>query len=739
MKIIKPQQLVFLKNAYKLGNDCYLGISAIAGCYLSKTNHFVTESEIWQTWKDSPVSMPYLDIPVIKQFAEFVLIGNADIGSQVKSLDVEIKVGNILRQWRVFGSGEYLKSNSFRKMSMDHTNTWGGDGNIDNPLGTGYKIGSIPPSVIERHGDKLYERYPLTSPSPIPLDFRERKKYIDEVAKIMSSKKYLETSYPGYPDELDLRHFQISAPSQWSKEHIWDFDTNFSLIGFGGNKKSISGKFANVTSRLFVWEKKDIKIKEIPLLFQTIWFVPDHNLAFMVFTGSIKLEKHILEEPFESLMLALDSVTNPKPLDYFLSIYNKRVNSKTSLEYLLDYDLMTGAKSLNVITSKENHPYSLKYENKPMDEEEVKRYFDDINKSIKNNVLNDKDKEFKLLLKNRIKSINFVDILDTTEDLVIENKNFKAIKDNLIEVKDKKFNHCSFNEINFKEMKFENCFFNQCSFFECHFNDLEFQKLNLKKSDFYNCKFNNVKYIDSELSDCLIEKSIFKLVKISNFKCVNSKFTFSFFKNCDFEQSELEENVFHNSSLENVKFNNTLLSIISFNETKLSKVTFLDSSLNNISTIENKWDSCSFNKCQLNCFSAGAKVIFNKMIFSDCYLEKIGLGNSIAPYVELNYCSVKEINFNKTDLSYSKFDSSDMMVSIFKDAKLYKSKWKNTSAQQSIFYNATLNGASFKNCNFVGSNFAMAFIDEKTQYDGSLLDNIIWIPKRSNNKGLNKK
>ncbi|MGP3051972.1 DUF2169 domain-containing protein, partial [Serratia ureilytica] len=36
MRIIRPQQLVVIKGGYQIGADSRLGISVVAGCYLSR-------------------------------------------------------------------------------------------------------------------------------------------------------------------------------------------------------------------------------------------------------------------------------------------------------------------------------------------------------------------------------------------------------------------------------------------------------------------------------------------------------------------------------------------------------------------------------------------------------------------------------------------------------------------------------------------------------------------------------
>lgn len=70
MRIIRPQQLVVLKSSYQIGHESHMGISVVAGCYLSKPEHMVTESQIWQAWKAAPL-FPHVDSAEPKPLLSF--------------------------------------------------------------------------------------------------------------------------------------------------------------------------------------------------------------------------------------------------------------------------------------------------------------------------------------------------------------------------------------------------------------------------------------------------------------------------------------------------------------------------------------------------------------------------------------------------------------------------------------------------------------------------------------------
>lgn len=106
MRIIRPQQLVVIKGGYQIGADSRLGISVVAGCYLSRPEHFVNEAEIWEAWKRAPLSLPVLDVAEPKPFAEYLIAGHAGVGQPVKTLDVSADIGGLKRRWRVEGEDD---------------------------------------------------------------------------------------------------------------------------------------------------------------------------------------------------------------------------------------------------------------------------------------------------------------------------------------------------------------------------------------------------------------------------------------------------------------------------------------------------------------------------------------------------------------------------------------------------------------------------------------------------------
>ncbi|CAI1706871.1 Uncharacterized protein conserved in bacteria [Serratia ficaria] len=244
MQIIKPQQLIFLNGRYQIGRQSHLGISVLTGFYLSDPQHFANEAEIWAGWEQAPLSHRVLDLAEPKPFAEYLLAGHAGIGEETTALDVSATVGSLSRRWRVQGEASQtsLQVQPFLRMPLDHPQSYGGEGCTDNPLGRGHQDGRSPQLMSVRN-DVLQRHSPLAAPGPVPQHFPLRKAWLDRVAPDMAGKAYLESIFPGYPQALDLRYFQLAPPEQRLSEAEWPDDVTFDLGGFRPKGQRIQGGY----------------------------------------------------------------------------------------------------------------------------------------------------------------------------------------------------------------------------------------------------------------------------------------------------------------------------------------------------------------------------------------------------------------------------------------------------------------------------------------------------------------
>ncbi len=135
--------------------------------------------------------------------------------------------------------------------------------------------------------------------------------------------------------------------------------------GVGAQSEAIRGELPAVRGRAFIRRHDSDSLEEIELQRKTLWFLPDSDIALLIFTGNAPLT-HLLDESIESVMLALDRCDAPRSFDYFQQVFRKRSDDDASpFEFLFDPDLMPAEMGLNVIQAVSDHPSDLRYDPSP--------------------------------------------------------------------------------------------------------------------------------------------------------------------------------------------------------------------------------------------------------------------------------------------------------------------------------------------------------------------------------------
>lgn len=738
MRIIRPQQLVVLKNGYQLGRESYLGISVIAGCYLSRTTQFANEAEIWQAWKSAPLSFPVLDAAEPKPFAEYLLAGHAGIKRAVSTLDVGVRIGELSRQWRVEGESNSAATavEPFLTIPMDHPQAWGGKENKENPLGRGYRDERNPRLMTIDDSNGAVACSPLAAPSPIPYDFQLRKAHIDKIAPTIATKHYLETVFPGLPEDIDRRYFQMAGPSQWLSSSEWPDRVPFELEGFSPKELPISGEFPAVRARAFCRFKDDDDpmLMETPLERKTLWLLPDSNLGLMVFTGCIPLT-HLFDEPLETLMVALDRVDKLREPNHFQQVYGRRTaKGASSFEFLFDPDLMPEAMELNVIDGLQSHPDSLRYQSGPAPAEKAGHFYQRVREAIEQKQQQDD-------AKLQLSPVEWEKLPPEQQNQWQEwLKRGEAEANNLEFVKarlgQQEFINKTFTYCRFRLCDMTHCIFTDCSFEHCVFDEGSLHRSRFTRVTLSNCTLNYTDLDEVEWIECKLQQLTLESIVAKH----------SVFTSCEWEKVIVNEGNFNNSWMESCKLsqcmfsdthmlsicyeNGRILSCV-FNQCLAEQSQFINMVLEKNSLLSATWTQCCFEKCQITSMTCGMSSDLSDTQFIHCWLNKVGLSRTYLARVSMIHCAVSESNCDGADLSEAQVTSCDMTGMRFKDANLVHTRWKNTGLQQSLFYNADLRDSHFSYCNLVAANMAMIYQNVNTCFERCLVEKTSWLPRRS--------
>ncbi|EPX2174542.1 DUF2169 domain-containing protein [Serratia marcescens] len=731
MRIIRPQQLVVIKGGYQIGADSRLGISVVAGCYLSRPEHFVNEAEIWEAWKRAPLSLPVLDVAEPKPFAEYLIAGHAGVGQPVKTLDVSADIGGLKRRWRVEGEGRRgaMGAEPFLSVPLDHTSAWGGKDSKENPVGRGCNDGLRPLLMTLSAEGSAQERSPLAAPAPVPHEFSLRKAHIDKVAGQIASKAYLEKAFPGLPADIDRRYYQMAPPAQWLPEAAWPDRVPFELQGVGAQSQVIRGELPAVRGRAFIRRHDSESLEEIELQRKTLWFLPDSDMALIIFTGNAPLT-HLLDESIESLMLALDRCDAPRPFDYFRQVHHKRSDDEASpFEFLFDPDLMPAEMGLNVIQAASDHPSDLRYDPSPTSLGDSAVFYQRIREAI---ALHQQQTAAEPA------PVTLPDLPDLPAEegndaffpasATVEGKTFTGLRSPALS--DKHFLQCRFERCDFSQAVLENCTFENCVF-----DAVNLTQAALRRIRMVSCTLQKPLMAESVWQEAVLEKVTLEEPQGQGMRAEGVKLDYCVFERGDFTASRFERGaigngMFNGSTLIRAQFLQGELDACVFNRCLAEGAVALDMALTKNSFLGGNWRGVRFERCRIESMTAGMQVNFSHGVFSDCGFTKVGLKAARMERCQLQYSVFTECNFDEADLTACAIVGCDLAGVRFKDSVLTHARWQNSSAQQAMFYNADLRDAGFEQCNLAAANLAMTWQDAGTRFSGCLLERACWVPRR---------
>lgn len=737
MRVVKPQQLVFLKGGYKIGYQSYLGFSIVTGFYLSTEHHFASEAEIWDAWRLAPMSSPIFETSEPKPFAEYLLAGHAGIGRPVTNLDLSVSVGGLARKWHAIGemSDSPPKRGSFTRLPLEHAQSYGGKGCEDNPLGRGFQEECTPLLMDVLQDGKLVENSPLAAPSPIPHDFACRKQYMDAVSSIMNSDEYREKIFPGYPDTIDPRYFQIAPSSQWYSEPAWPERVPFKLDGFRADKGSIEGEFPRVHARLLCITKDEPEcIKEVLLKKKTLWLLPDSDMGLMIFTGSYPVE-HLLSEPLSCVIAGLESQEAPRDIAYYQSVYAKRVAKESSdFVFLYDPDLMPKGMRMNVIGGMEQHPSSLRYT--PGARYDDIAYFKEIRTQIAEHQKRQsapeesavKETDWASFPDTIIKSVDQIDF-SASKGQVFEGdifvfQNIEGISLDSLIFKKCIFSHCDFTQVTITKSQFEYCQFEDCRFSNVVYNKTKLCNVNFKESVFTHW-LSNESYFD---------KVLFSKVTGMHIKHVGTEYLSCIYDDCrftsiDFVDVDIRGGAFLQTTLSQTTFSRGSISDLTFDMSCFEAADFNAVTLKRSSVMNSHFSGGHFEHCEITSLTSSNESTFVGMKATESLFEKVGLLGVDMRGSDFRHCTFVSANFSGALLAATCFVQCDMPETNFKDASVENVKWVQSSVEKSLFYHALIQGAKFEHCNMLNANMSMVRGVNDCEIISCLQDDIIWLPK----------
>jgi uncharacterized protein YjbI with pentapeptide repeats len=708
MRIIKPQQLAVIKSGYQLGQQSWLGVSVVAGFWLSKGAHFTTEAQIWQAWQDAAHGFPLLDCAEPKPCAEFLLAGSLSAAADSLCAEASVSVGPLTRHWRVEAErDEHGDPLPFSPCPLTHAQA---TKNANNPQGS-----SAPRLFSWGKDDEL------VAPAPVPHDFPLRQDWLSAVQAEMQTELYRDNIFPGLPASLDGRYFQLAPASQRLDAPSWPQSTRVSLSGFG----SSDGDVALPDAQARCWfQRHGDQPEAVAMPLKTLWLLPDSGIVLMIFTGAVPLS-HLLDDSITTLAVALDSSASPRAQTHFQQVIAKRSAAEASpFEFLYDPDLMPVNAALDAILFDAPAPEM----GKPGKPAATRASYAKLREMMDKPTQVDSDTAPDLSGLPPLSFHLLPEELTATDQH--EGQRFSLILHGNLSnktFKDCHFKDCHFGaglwqQLRFERCRFENCHwqgvtvndsqFEQCLLTECHAADLAFNQLKTNDLQLAHCHFEGWHSTDCQWNNLLMQQC----------KCPSARFIANQFNGWTLDDSQMPNLVLEQTSTERALFR----------KTRLSEIAAYQWSLKKSSAMECNFSGGLFHHCEIVSLTCGLNCDFSSSEFSECVLNKVGLAKADLRHTLFSTCSVEESNADGALLWSSHVIACDMAGLRLQHAELQNTRWEKTSLQQACLYNANLTEAAFLACNLSGANLARSQQHPRPRFEECLLTAVCWLPRRKN-------
>ena len=349
MQVCKPMSLGFSSRAieyrkrYGMCVTHYLHVPFVQG----SAGRLWGEQSLWN-FVAREMALPLLDEGVAKLTPEFLVHGHAyPQPSEAAGCAVRVRVGHVEKTLLAFGErwwdGDRPRAVAAapERIALGWHNAYGGADYALNPLGKGRQavngVRMLP--NIELPGSRMLSPQSEVVPAgygPLETLHPQRLAY-----RGTYDADYLKAHAPGFPPDLDWKHFNMAPSDQWFDAPLRG-DEPFALDNLHPVQRRIEGRLPGLRVRTFVnyADGAATKLREVPMRLTTAWFFPHAERMVLVFHGMAECAEDDGADILQ-LLGAVERIGEPKTDAHYVDVLARRADPKHGgLEALNDADLL---------------------------------------------------------------------------------------------------------------------------------------------------------------------------------------------------------------------------------------------------------------------------------------------------------------------------------------------------------------------------------------------------------------
>ncbi|HJL15192.1 MAG TPA: DUF2169 domain-containing protein [Sandaracinaceae bacterium LLY-WYZ-13_1] len=357
MRGVKPFKLSFISRPFSWGQSHHLGVGVLAYFPLQKEPALLTDQQMWMEVPEVLGQEFALDFGIPKSRSEFLLAGSAyqPGGRPGPVRHVRARVGSIEKSLYVVGDRHWQDNGvpsepvPFVRMPLTWDRAFGGEGFDRNPAGKGFAKVEVEGTEVRPLPNVEVPGAMIRSPRdrPDPASFRA----IDFASPDRMSlagtydKKWLDTRFPGFAEDMDWRIWNMAPPDQHQDEPFRG-DEEIVLEHLHPEKPELEARLPGIRARCFVLQRvgedEDAReeFHEVALKLTTVWLLPDIERGLLVFHGAHPVREDDADD-IDTVMVAGERCdAPPRSIAHYQDVLARRLGDDGPLEALNEADLM---------------------------------------------------------------------------------------------------------------------------------------------------------------------------------------------------------------------------------------------------------------------------------------------------------------------------------------------------------------------------------------------------------------
>jgi uncharacterized protein YjbI with pentapeptide repeats len=720
MRVVKPQPVLANFSPTQWGDQARMCVAIGVGFRLSDSRVLTHEASVWEALRATPTAAPMSETGMAKKFAEWLVAGHTQCA-------FDGDASGVLRDWtaqvnlhqtskKISAQAKTFQTSDGRvlaSLSVDHTQSVQGSHlglTLANPVGHAGVI--APLQLLTWHGSQSSA---LAGMTPIDARWPERRQWMPKFASTLAGMAD-DGSHMGWPKNTDARYFQQAAPDQWHKDQIWPCGASYALRGFGPGARGYVGELPKLLPQVLI--QSHDALQSVAMLQQTVWFLPDHDLGVMWWTGAVNL-KHPLDDSLTMMAVAVHQPEQALSADELMAYAKRRTDVKApDLAAQSDVPLLPALShgwAWEQILNADQHPR----------ERGVQLSYQELRDQIESEEARMAQAHHDMQQRVQACSPRLVVAVSDVEPPSATDWTRTFAQATHKHIQDQTFTHQNFEACNwvgwtFSRVRFESCSFNEWRCTDCVFEDVNFVDVSLD-----DMHFQDVTWTHGSLERCHVTHA-----RWQNVAMTNTRLTDSAFDVFDVAGGKWCHVIFNNTQLHATTWVSLCTDSVAAIQSDWTGLVVRECTHNKLSTIETDISHSQWVKSRLNKVVFAERSHLNASRWQDCECTNTGWIGLVAQGVRLAHCTFENLNAQGADLKHSIWSSCNLSAAQLLNADLREASFDKTSLRDALLSGAQLQGSQVTHCNLIRVNTSNALHSSPELWRHNLDSGAVMYPQR---------